>query len=77
MFPDSKIAKSFHVARTKLHYVVSNGLALYFKQQLEGKVSGSYCFSISFNESLNNITHIMDILIRYWDNVDMEVKVRF
>ena len=37
------------------------------------------CYSVSFDESLNDVTQKseMDVIIRYWDNVDMEMKVWF
>ena len=80
MFPDSTIAKSFTLGRQKMAYVTSHGLATNFKEILKDRVMTSdSCFVISFDESLNNVTQKseMDLLIRYWDTVDQEVKVRF
>ena len=78
-FPDSERAKSFQMSRRKLQYVVNNGLAPYFKEKLEDAILGSDCSSVSFDESLNDVPRKseMDVIIRYWGNVDMEVKVRF
>ena len=50
------------------------------KEILKDRVMTSdSCFVISFDESLNDVTQKseMDSLIRYWDTVDQEVKVRF
>ena len=80
MFPDSAIAKSFTLGRQKMAYVTSHGLAPYFKEILKDRViTSDSCFVISFDESLNDVTQKseMDLLIRYWDTVDQEVKVRF
>ena len=79
MFPDSKIAKSFELSRTKLKYVINFRIALYFRDILYNHLQKSDCFVISFDESLNDYTQNcqMDILIRLFDHVENRVTVRY
>ena len=76
MFPDSKIAKSFELSRTKLKYVINFRIALYFRDILYNHLQKSDCF-ISFDKSLNDYAQKfqMDILIRYFDHIENRVKV--
>ena len=55
MFPDSKIAGSFSMARTKSRYAINHGIYPYFKSLLSS-LSQSNIHVYSFDESLNNIT---------------------
>ena len=77
MFPDSKIAKSFELSRTKLKYVNNFRIALYFRDILYNHLQKSDCFVISFDKSLNDYAQKfqMDILIRYFDHIENRVKV--
>ena len=79
MSPDSKIAKSFELGATKLKYVISFGIAPYFRDILYNHLQKSDCFVISFDESLNDYTQNcqMDILIRLFDHVENRVTVRY
>ena len=79
MFPDSKIAKSFELSRTKLKYVINFRIALYFRDILYNHLQKSDCFVISFDKSLNDYAQNcqMDILIRYFDHVEDRVNVRY
>ena len=58
--------------------MINNGLAPYFKELLEEKVSLSYYYVVSFDESVCDITQKpeIDIIIRYLDNINKEVKIR-
>lgn len=75
MFPDSKIAQNITLQRNKLTYIIVYGLAKYFYKELEDDVLKSHCFSISFDESLNQVSQKeqMDICIHYWSNSKNEI----
>lgn len=79
MFPDSKIAASMELGKTKLKYIVNHGLAPYFKDLLKERVLKSQWFSVSFDESLNKSIQEceMDLIIRFWDNISSDVQVRY
>ena len=51
MFPNSKIAKSFHVDPGNLKYIFNFGLAPFFKTILAGKLKKSEHNVISYDES--------------------------
>ena len=76
MCPDSKIASSLKMKRTKAYYVINHGLAPYFKTLLLEDVSASDIFVLSFDESLNDVLQKceMVIVIRWWSNADNKVK---
>ena len=67
MFPDSKIAGSFSMARTKSTYAINRGIYPYFKSLLLSSLSQSNIHVYSFDQSLNNITQAceMDLCVRY------------
>lgn len=69
MFPDSNIAKTFQCGRTKAGYVATYGLAPYFQSELLLTLSTAPYYTISFDESLNQIFQKgqMDLLVRFWD----------
>ena len=79
MFPDSKIAGSFSMARTKSMYAINHGIYPYFKGLLLSSLSRSNIHVCSFDESLNNIrqTCEMNLYVRYWDIACSQVKVRY
>ena len=54
MFPDSQIAKSFEMLKTKCSYYIMYGLAPYHKEELIQKIEASPNYSILFDESLNH-----------------------
>ena len=62
MFPDSKIARTFSMARTKSMYAINHGIA---PSLLLSSKSASDIHVYSFNESLNEITETceMDLYI--------------
>ena len=64
---------------TKLRYFVNFRIAPYFKSILVENVKGSLCYIVSFDESLNEMTQSceMDLLLRYCNEVDYKVKVRY
>lgn len=68
MFPDSTIASSMQLSRTKISYVITYDLARYFHEQLKQRINQCDCFVVCFDESLNKCSQKqqMDIAIRFW-----------
>ena len=79
MFPELEILNKFGLGRTKSMYAVKHGLAPHFKELLNSNLQKSEIFSYSFDESLNEATQTseMDLYIRFWDDLDDSVKVRY
>ena len=79
VFPDSEIAKVFHMAKTKGSYLINFGLAPFYKEKLQCSLSMSPYIAISFDESLNHVTQNdqMDIITRFWNSVDNRVETRY
>ena len=69
MFPDSNIAKTFACGKTKYSYIVTYGLAPYFKSLLNDTLSSLDCFVAMFDEFYNKISKQgqMDLHVRFWD----------
>ena len=55
MYPDSAIAQSCQLARTKLSYMVNFGLGPHFQNTLLEAINKSRWYSVSFNEIYNEI----------------------
>ena len=53
MFPDSKIAQQWSCGATKLSYLITFGIAPYFKELLLAELTEAPCFVLSFDESFN------------------------
>ena len=69
MFPNSAIAKKFSsFLSTKLAYLISFGIASYFRQKLVNKIRACKCYVASFDKSLNEVCQQgqMDINICYF-----------
>ncbi|XP_055551549.1 uncharacterized protein LOC129733946 [Wyeomyia smithii] len=79
MFPDSDIAASFELGRTKIGYLITYGLAPYFSQKILGVLTQLSEFVVGFDESLNKIAQKqqMDIVVRYWCTQKNEVVSRY
>ena len=79
MFPDSKIANKFSLARTKCSYMITYGIAPYFASLRLEDIKHSDNFSISFDELLNSLTanEQMDIAITFWDKLNSKVEGRY
>ena len=79
MFTDSKIAKSITFGAGKMGYVVNYGIAPVFKSVLIDSVRKAEVFVALFDERLNEQTQKceMDILIRYFDDIENMFKVRY
>ena len=54
-------------------------IAPYVKEQLRNNINQTEYVVVSFDESLNHTIQScqMDLLLRYWDNHDQHVKVRY
>ena len=79
MFPDSDIATQFTLGKTKCRHMILYGLAPYYRDKLIKQITGSICYSLSFDEALNSIVQKchMDVSIRYWDDKEQMVKTRY
>ena len=77
MFPDSQVANSFQLSKTRANVVF--GLVLYFKKLLLKDIKLSPFYSLSYDESLNNKSQEeqMDISIRFWDDIAGEAVTRY
>ena len=79
MFTDSNIAKSITFGADKMRYVVNYGIAPVFKSILIDSVRKAKVFVTLFDEILIEQTQNceMDMLIRYFDDTENMVKVRY
>ena len=79
MFPNSKIAANFSMARTKAMYAINHGTEPYFKSLLLSSIDTSDIHVYSFDESLNEVTQTCEInlYVRYWDVACSQVKMRY
>jgi hypothetical protein len=79
MFPDSDIAKSFQLSKTKCAYYIVHGLAPYFMEILLQEIKNSPTYSTLFDESLNHQQQEeqMDVQIRFWNESLYEVQTRY
>ena len=76
MFPDSNIAKRMSCGATQLSYLITFGIAPFFKQELLMDVSQAPCFVILFDESLNPDLHEkqMDFFVRFIKDGKVEMR---
>lgn len=79
MFPDSTIAAKFQMKRTKLSYIISFGLAPYFKYELMSALQNASYFTVIFDECYNKETKSqqMDVLLRFWDDSNKQVCTKY
>ena len=77
--PDSETAKSYEMGRTKLGYFVNFDLQPYLHGLLTESIKKSLYYSISFDESLNDLFQYcqMNLHIRSWNNNLNLVKSRY
>ena len=68
IFPDINIAQGMSCGPTKLSYLITFGIAPYFKQLLIDDLKKAPCFVVLFDESLNTALHQeqMDFSVRYF-----------
>ena len=79
MFPDSAIADSFKLSRSKCGYLINHGFAPYFSEVLLSEIESSPFYDISFDESLNKKVQMgqMDILICFWNQTKCIAETRY
>ena len=67
MFPDSQIAQSFSCGATKCAYLASFGIYPYFHELLMEKSCAVKYYTLSFDESLNQISQKkqIDMIVRF------------
>ena len=61
MFPDSKIARNFSMARTKALYVINHGIVQHVKYLLLSSINTLNIHVYSFDESLNEATQTCEM----------------
>lgn len=73
MFPDSKIAKCMTMKRTKVSYVIQDGMAREEKDDIT-KICQSNKFSVIIDESTDvSVCQILAIVVRYYDETKTQV----
>ena len=79
MFPDSEISFNLKLGKTKCAYLMNYGIAPHFKSNLLKSINNSSFYSLSFDESLNNVLQIcqMDINIRYLNKAKNVLETRY
>jgi hypothetical protein len=80
MFHDSQIAQRYSMGKTKASYIITHGIAPYFKEGLINEVKNKCSdYVICFDESLNKISQRcqMDLFVRFWDSSKEEVSTRY
>ncbi|XP_015907180.1 uncharacterized protein [Parasteatoda tepidariorum] len=79
MFSDSKIASEFSVSRTKLSYIVSDGIGPFLKSDLIHEINkyGAY-YSIQIDETpiQEKRTQQLDVLIRFYSEMKQKVLTK-
>lgn len=79
MFPDSSIASKIQLHKDKIAYSVTYGLGPYFSKMVASSAIKSPFFSLSVDESLNDICQKqqMDVMINFWDCENNCVSTRY
>ena len=79
MFPDSHIARSYSMAKTKLSYVINFGIATHFRTLLLEKLVKSKFYTVCFDESKNKVVqkYQIDFSLRFWDKTANEAVVQY
>ena len=78
MFPGNVVAENFTMSKSKVSYLISDGLGPYFRSDLCSKVSASPGYVIQYDETANSqIRKQCDILVRYWSEDKGQVVVHF
>ena len=79
MFPDSKISFNIKLGTTKCAYLMNYGIAPHFKSNLLKSINNSSFYSLSLDESLNNVLQScqMDFNICYWSSAKNVVETRY
>ena len=89
MFSDSQIAKDFQMSRTKMANIINFGIAPtyiinfatapYFLEILASELKSCNYYSISLDESQNDITQTCqtDVHVRYWSSSKNQICMRY
>ncbi len=78
MFTDSNIAKNMTLARSKVRYLISDGLRPIFLKDLVNDINNSIVFTLHFDEGTSKHgAKQLDLHIRFWSSRADEVKVSF
>ena len=79
MFPDSEISFNLKLGKTKCVYLMNYGIAPHFKSNLPKSINNSSFYSLSYDESVNNILQCcqMDMNIRYWNEAKNVVETHY
>ena len=78
MFPDSIISDHFSMGKSKVSYLISDGLGPYYRKMLCENVSKAPGFVIQYDETSNSqVRKQMDVLVRYWSEAKGKVVVQF
>ena len=79
MFPDSKIAAKFSLSRTSSSYMISEGMAPYFRKSIvQDLLNSDLPFSMHFDETTTSqVKKQMDLTLRYWSPTHNKVWVTF
>ena len=75
MFPDNQIAQSFSCGATKCAYFTCFDIYPYFHELLTEKIRAVKYYTLSIDESLNQINQKkqMDMIVRFWDSKNNKV----
>ena len=79
MFPGSSVAKDFTMSKSKVSYMISDGLGPYFRQTIANKIATDKIpYTIQFDETgtVQNMKQC-DILIRFWNEEKGEISTMF
>jgi len=77
MFPDSKIAAKFSSQRTKTNYIVSDGIAVNFHNELVAKLKHKI-FSLMIDESNKQYgKKFLHVLVKYFDKEQGDIVQDF
>ena len=78
MFPDSIISDHYSMSRTKVSYLISDGLGPYYRKELCENICKAPGYVIQYDETSNSqVRKQMDVLVRYWSEAKGEVVVQF
>ena len=78
-FPDSDVAQSFKMSKTKVSYMIVYGIAEYFHRSLLSQLKRSPFFTPLFDESLNDILnkYQINIHIHFFDVDSGTISTRY
>ena len=78
MFPGNVVAENFTMSKSKVSYLISDGLGPYFRKDLCIQVSASPGYVIQYDETANSqVRKQCDILAKYWSEDKGQVVVHF